>query len=90
MEVLPYEQYIENDKLIRIFNPEIDTEELKWHRDLKDRLVRIVKSGGWEYQEENKLPTLLEDGMKIFIPKDSWHRVIAGHDTLIVEIEESD
>lgn len=90
MPDLPFSQVIEGEKIIRTFLPTIDVDELKWHRDQKDRKIQVIESGGWEYQSDDNLPVLLEDNMTFFISKDCWHRVIAGHDKLIVEIEELD
>lgn len=90
MTEFPFIQKIECDKLIRTFLPEVDFDELKWHKDLKDRRVKVLQSGGWEFQMDDELPILLQDGMILEIPKESWHRVIAGHDELVIEIEELD
>lgn len=90
MSKLPFTQVIDGEKIVRTFLPSVDSEELKWHRDIKDRRIRIIESGGWEYQSENELPVILENDMTFLIPKMSWHRVIAGHDNLVVEIEELD
>jgi len=86
----PYQQTIENGKIYRTFEPNVDTDELKWHQDLKDRKVTIIKSGGWSFQLENSLPSKLNDLEQIFIPKFVWHRVIKGDSNMIVEIEEYD
>jgi len=84
----PFEQEIKNGKIIRTFLTNVDSEELKWHQDLKDRKVKILESGGWYFQIENALPNKLVDGQILEIPKFVWHRVIKGNSTLIVEIEE--
>ena len=85
---LPFEQYIKEDKMVRVFTPDVPADELKWHQDLRDRLVTIVESGGWEFQIENELPIKLLDATQIKIQKFVWHRVIKGEGNLIVEIEE--
>lgn len=85
----PYQEEVVDNKIIRTFLPDVESEELKWHQDLKDRNVRIIKSTGWFFQMEDQLPKRLLDGDQIFIPKLSWHRVIKGNNELIVEIEES-
>lgn len=90
MSNFPFTQIIDGERIVRTFLPSVDSDELKWHRDAKDRKVRIIESGGWEFQTENELPVLLENEMTFFIPKMSWHRVIVGHDNLVVEIEELD
>ena len=85
---LPFEQYIKSDKMVRVFTPDVPADELKWHQDLRDRIVTVVEGGGWEFQIENELPIKLLDAMQIKIQKFVWHRVIKGEGNLIVEIEE--
>ena len=87
---LPFQQEIINNKIKRIFTPEVDSDELKWHQDLKNRKVTIIESGGWQFQMDDKLPNKLYDAEQFFIPKFVWHRVIKGSGKLIVEIEEMD
>ena len=84
----PFEQIEKGGKLFRTFYPDVEDEELKWHQDLKDRVVTIIESGGWKFQMEDELPNKLSIDDKITIPKLSWHRVIKGDGKLIVEIEE--
>ena len=84
----PFEQIEKEGKLIRIFSPDVESDELKWHQDLKDRKVIIIEDGGWQFQMENFLPNKLSVAEQIFIPKLVWHRVIKGSGKLIVEIEE--
>jgi hypothetical protein len=85
---LPFEQYIKEDKMVRVFTPEVPADELKWHQDLRDRIVTVVESGGWQFQKENELPIKLIDNMQFKIQKFDWHRVIKGDGNLIVEIKE--
>jgi hypothetical protein len=85
---LPFEQHIIENKLIRTFSPDVENEELKWHKDLKDRKVTIIESGGWEFQMDDHIPINLDDTKELWIPKLVWHRVIKGKGNLIVEIEE--
>jgi hypothetical protein len=85
----PFEQNkTESGKIIRTFYPDVDTEELKWHQDLKDRKVTVIEDGGWSFQIDDGLPNKLSIAEQIFIPKLVWHRVIKGSGKLIVEIEE--
>jgi hypothetical protein len=84
----PFEQIVENGKLIRTFLPDVDDEELKWHQDLKDRKVKIIEDGGWLFQMDDSLPIKLSIDEILSIPKLSWHRVIKGDNKLVVEIEE--
>lgn len=84
----PFEEEIIDGKIRRTFSPDVESEELKWHQDLRDRKVTIVESGGWLFQMEDKLPNKLKDGEQIQIPKFVWHRVIKGDNPLVVEIQE--
>jgi len=86
----PFEQIEKEGKLIRTFSTNVDSEELMWHQDLKDRNVTVIEGSGWLFQMENELPIKLEDAKQIFIPKLAWHRVLKGNGRLIVEIEEFD
>jgi hypothetical protein len=84
----PYTQKIKKGKIYRTFSPDVNSDELKWHQDLKDRKVTIIESGGWQFQMDNELPVKLLNASQIFIPKFVWHRVIKGDTELKVEIEE--
>jgi len=85
---VPYSEEISEDKIVRTFDISVDDMELVWHRDLYDRVVNIIQSGGWKYQTENELPLELKNGDIIHIPKMSWHRILKGTENLIVEIYE--
>ena len=69
-------------------SPDVESEELKWHQDLRDRKVTIIESGGWSFQMDDNLPNKLQNAEQISIPKFAWHRVIKGDSDLVVEIEE--
>ena len=86
----PFEQEIINGKITRVFSPDVDTEELKWHQDLKDRRVTIIEDGGWSFQMDDNLPNKLKIAEQLWIPKFVWHRVIKGNSNLVIEIEEFD
>lgn len=88
MDNLPFEQEIKDGKIKRVFDPNVDEEELKWHQDLKDREVFILESGGWSFQDEDGLPVKIGQGDVIYIPALKWHRVIKGSGRLVVEITE--
>ena len=86
----PFQQYIKEGKMVRVFTTDAPADELKQHQDLKNRKVTVVEDGGWSFQIENELPIKLEDAKQIFIPKLAWHRVLKGSGNLIVEIKEFD
>ena len=87
---LPFQQITIDGKIIRTFLPNVDSDELKWHHDLKDRKVTIIESGEWKFQLDNCLPQKLSCAEQIFIPKFVPHRVIKGNSNLVIEIEEFD
>jgi len=80
----PYAEYGTGNVVVREFSPDVEIEDLKWHRDYEDRKVRILEPNDWKYQEDNKLPVPLVG--ELFIPKGLWHRVIKGTTKLKVEI----
>jgi hypothetical protein len=86
--MIPYTQQINNGKILRTFTPDVESNELKWHQDLKDRKVTVIQDGGWSFQLEDSLPNKLRVAEQFWISKFVWHRVIKGHGDLIVEIEE--
>ena len=81
--------YSDNDN-IRTFSYDIDDAELIWHRDKKNRLVRVIKGSGWQFQYDNELPKPLDVGDSLYIEKDTYHRLIKGDGTLVLEIKEND
>jgi hypothetical protein len=84
-ETKPYKDLeITENYVIREFNENVDPIELKWHRDMEDRLVEIVGNTDWQLQLEDQLPTSMNQ--PIFIPKGEWHRVIKGTGTLTLKI----
>ena len=74
---------------IRTFSEDADSEDLVWHRDAEDRSVRVIASEGWYFQLDDRLPQELKAGDVLFVPKETWHRVIRrSSGRLIVEIVE--
>jgi quercetin dioxygenase-like cupin family protein len=86
--MFPFHQETEGNIIKRTFSPDVESDELVWHQDLKDRVVTIIESGGWQFQREDELPIKLMNEQVLFIPKNSWHRVIKGMNKLVVHIEE--
>lgn len=82
----PYSQKEESNFIIRTFSQDIDENELVWHRDRKDREVRVLNETDWMFQFDNELPQIMKD--VIFIPKNTYHRVIKGTNNLNISILE--
>ncbi len=84
----PYHQSTNNNVITRSFSRHVPLDELKWHRDEKDRVIKVLSGTNWFYQMDNSMPIKMTVGMEFFIPKNSWHRVIAGVDDLTIQIIE--
>ena len=84
----PFQQEKRSGYLLREFKESIESEELIWHRDKKDRVVKVVRSYDWMLQLDNELPTRLEEGKKYFIPKEVYHRIHKGKGNLVDKIYE--
>lgn len=82
----PYQELIAFDIIQRKFKQDIDESELVWHRDRKDREVTIVGETDWMFQFEDQLPQQLKN--TIFIPKDTYHRLVKGTGELNILIQE--
>ena len=85
----PYQEVIDEDNSrLREFKIDTDNHELVWHKDEKDRYVTILEGEGWQFQKDNELPLLLKTGDIIFIPKETYHRIIKGSSNLLINIKE--
>lgn len=85
MNDLPFTEIsLGNNEYIREFSEDVDNHELEWHIDKEDRLVEVIDNDGWKVQIDNELPKLLKN--KLFIPKETYHRIIKGAGNLKVKI----
>lgn len=84
----PYTQISNGDYLIREFSPNVQSEELVWHRDKKDRVVEVLSGTNWGLQMEDELPMELKVGDVLEIKAETYHRVFKGVDTLKLKIKE--
>lgn len=83
---LPFAQIkVEENVYERIFDEDVDPEELKWHRDGEDRKVKSLFETDWKVQLDNELPRSLEE--EVFIPKGAYHRLIKGTGDLVVVVK---
>jgi len=83
----PYSELEQDGYIIREFSQATPSFELVWHRDKKDRYVECLHETDWMFQLDNELPTRLSKN-KLFIPKETYHRLIKGTGDLIVKIKE--
>ena len=85
MNDLPFTEIsLGNNEYVREFSEDVDNHELEWHIDKEDRIVEVIDNDGWEVQMDNELPKLLKN--KLFIPKETYHRIIKGTGNLKVKI----
>ena len=85
----PYKEVLNNNSRTREFKVNTPNKELVWHRDEKDRYVTILEGEGWQFQLDNKLPLELQKKDVIFIPKQTYHRILKGKTNLVIKIEEN-
>lgn len=76
---------VEENVYERIFDEDVDPEELKWHRDNEDRKVKALFETDWKIQLDNELPQSLTE--EVFVPKGAYHRLIKGTGDLVVVVK---
>lgn len=79
----PYSEENQEGYIIREFSQNTPSFEFVWHRDKEDRVVEAVEPTDWQFQLDNCLPVKID---KLFIPKETYHRVIKGSGNLRVKI----
>lgn len=83
MSDYPFTEKRIGEKLfLREFKENVDSEELVWHQDQEDRIVKVIQSNGWKLQMDNEFPVTLKEGSKYFIPKMTYHRLVKGNGDL--------
>lgn len=86
----PYNENKQGNIIKRTFSEGVSENELVWHRDHEDRIVKVLKETDWMVQFDNELPQKMVVGEEIRIPKNVYHRVIKGSGDLQIEIFETD
>lgn len=81
----PYTESVTKDYVIREFSSNTPTFEFVWHRDKEDRVVQAMHDTDWKFQLDNETPQVLSEN-KLFIPKETYHRLIKGTGNLKVKI----
>jgi quercetin dioxygenase-like cupin family protein len=87
--VNPYvEERIDANSFYRIFDKNVVSEELVWHRDHSTRVITIIEGEGWLLQLDNRLPIEIKVGEVYTIPANTYHRVKRGLSDLKIMIQE--
>jgi len=66
--------------VLRRFNKELNPQDLKWHKDLDDRLVYSLLPTKWKIQQDNELPITITN-QPLFIRKGTFHRLIPNNNS---------
>ena len=84
--MLPYKEQIIDDYTLREFSQDTPSFEFVWHRDKEDRTIQPTDNTDWLFQLDNDIPRRLTKE-KLFIPKETYHRLIKGTGDLTLIIE---
>ena len=85
----PYKESKQDGYTIREFSQKTSAFEFVWHRDREDRIVQATHDTDWLFQLDNQFPVRLTKD-KLFIPKETYHRLIKGTGDLVVKIWQKD
>ena len=85
----PYTEEKKDGHIIREFSDNTPSFEFVWHRDREDRVVQAINDTDWLFQLDNQTPIRLTKD-KLFIPKETYHRIIKGTGDLVVKIWQKD
>jgi len=73
----------------RVFDISTSTpDEYVWHRDVNDRMIKVLDGSGWKFQFDNELPFDINKYDEFFVPKMVFHRIIPGKTSLRIRIYE--
>ena len=81
----PYTEEKKDGYIIREFSQDTSSFEFVWHRDKEDRIVQALNNTDWKFQLDNRTPQILSEN-KLFIPKETYHRLIKGTGNLKVKV----
>ena len=73
---------------IRTFSENVNEEELIWHRDKKNREIKVMDGIGWFLKYDNQLPIQMIIGKTYYIKAEEYHRILRGKNNLTLEIKE--
>ena len=79
----PYSEIKEDGYIIRELSQDTPSFEFVWHRDKEDRIVEAMHHTDWKFQMDNLVPQEIN---RIFIPKETYHRLIKGTNDLVLKI----
>jgi len=84
----PYQDLkITEKSKIRVFESNVDSGELHWHRDRENRLIEVLEGNGWMLQLDDELPVEMKVGSQYLIPEGVYLRTIKGNGDLKIKID---
>ena len=81
----PYTEEIKDGYILREFLESTPSFEFVWHRDKEDRVIQATHDNDWQFQLDNEIPQRI-DKNKLFIPRETYHRLIKGKGNLVLKI----
>jgi hypothetical protein len=85
-----YDLTVSENEWIRMFDEDTDCDELIWHRDKKDRQIKVMYGNGWKFQRDNEIPFIINTNSKFNIDAMVYHRLIRGVSPLVLRIKETE
>ena len=83
-----FERSIYSKIFTRVFKENVNDEQLIWHKDKNDRVIKVIYGTGWKLQYDNQIPFELVPGQNYHINKEEFHRLHKGNSELKIEIKE--
>lgn len=85
----PYNDEKQDDgSTYRYFAEDVNEWDLVWHRDKRDRKVKVLSGEDWQIQFDNEMPYNINEGDEITIKAMAYHRLIRGSSPLEIVINE--
>ena len=81
----PYTEELKDGYILREFLESTPSFEFVWHRDKEDRVIQATHDNDWQFQLDNEIPQRI-DKNKLFIPRETYHRLIKGKGNLVLKI----
>lgn len=81
----PYRETSGKEYSVREFLQSTSSFEYVWHRDKEDRYVQSINYSDWKLQLDNTVPVEFGNS-KLFIPKETYHRLIKGTGDITLKV----
>ena len=83
-----YDEVLIDNCIYRTFEPNIiNSDDLVWHKDKRDRKVLVLSGENWMFQFDDELPSKLTEGETLIIKANVYHRLIKKHNSTTLRIK---